>query len=111
MMGSFFVVLGLLIITLLMIKKMGPKIGISGGKNLKVLEVLNLGARQRLMLLDVNHCRILVGISAGEMTKLGEFPSSSIGSEGNDDADPSMDKQQDQNDGLFSGVLSRVLKK
>jgi flagellar protein FliO/FliZ len=113
MMGSFLVVLGLLIFTLLMIKKMGPKIGISGGKNLKVLEVQNLGARQKLMLLNVNQRQILVGISAGTMTKLGEFPMSPISSEDIKDADTdsSIDEQQSQNDGLFSGVLSRVLKK
>ena len=113
MMGSFLVVLGLLIFTLLMIKKMGPKIGISGGKNLKVLEVQNLGARQKLMLLNVNQRQILVGISAGEMTKLGEFPMSPISSEDikDEDTDSSIDEQQNQNDGLFSGVLSRVLKK
>lgn len=113
MMGSFFVVLGLLIFTLLMIKKMGPKIGISGGKHLKVLEVQNLGARQKLMLLNVNKHQILVGISAGAMTKLGEFPVSPISSEDikDEDTDSSIDEQQNQNDGLFSGVLSRVLKK
>ena len=113
MMGSFLVVLGLLIFTLLMIKKMGPKIGISGGKNLKVLEVQNLGARQKLMLLNVNQRQILVGISAGAMTKLGEFPKSPISSEDikDEDTDSSIDEQQNQNDGLFSGVLSRVLKK
>ena len=113
MMGSFLVVLGLLIFTLLMIKKMGPKIGISGGKNLKVLEVQNLGARQKLMLLNVNQRQILVGISAGAMTKLGEFPKSPISSEDikDEDTDSSIDEQQNHNDGLFSGVLSRVLKK
>ena len=113
MMGSFLVVLGLLIFTLLMIKKMGPKIGISGGKNLKVLEVQNLGARQKLMLLNVNQRQILVGISAGAMTKLGEFPMPPISSEDikDEDTDSSIDEQQNQNDGLFSGVLSRVLKK
>ena len=113
MMGSFLVVLGLLIFTLLMIKKMGPKIGISGGKNLKVLEVQNLGARQKLMLLNVNQRQILVGISAGAMTKLGEFPLPPISSEDIKDAytDSSIDEQQSQNNGLFSGVLSRVLKK
>ncbi|MBQ44696.1 MAG: hypothetical protein CMK37_03425 [Porticoccaceae bacterium] len=113
MMGSFLVVLGLLIFTLLMIKKMGPKIGISGGKNLKVLEVQNLGARQKLMLLNVSQRQILVGISAGAMTKLGEFPLPPISSEDIKDAytDSSIDEQQSQNNGLFSGVLSRVLKK
>ena len=113
MMGSFLVVLGLLIFTLLMIKKMGPKIGISAGKNLKVLEVQNLGARQKLMLLNVNQRQILVGVSAGEMTKLGEFPMSPTSSEDAKDegTDSSINEQQNQNDGLFSGVLSRVLKK
>jgi flagellar biogenesis protein FliO len=49
--------------------------------------VQNLGARQKLMLLNVNQHQILVGISAGAMTKLGEFPMSPITSEDIKDED------------------------
>ena len=47
MMGSFLVVLALLVVTLIAIKKMGPKIGITTSKRLEVLEVQNLGGRQK----------------------------------------------------------------
>jgi flagellar biogenesis protein FliO len=47
MMGSFLVVLGLLIATLITIKRMGPKLGVTGGKQLRLIEVKNLGNRQK----------------------------------------------------------------
>ena len=59
MMGSFLVVLTLLVGTLIMIKKMGPKIGIAGNKRLQVIEVQNLGGRQKLVLVNVNQEQIL----------------------------------------------------
>ena len=113
MMGSFFVVLGLLVATLLMLKKMGPKIGMSSGKRLKILEIQNLGARQKLILLSVNQSQILVGVSASSMTRLGEFPDStdSQGEVSSESSDDSNLQQKDQSDGIFSGILSKVLKK
>lgn len=113
MMGSFFVVLGLLVATLLMLKKMGPKIGMSSGKRLKILEIQNLGARQKLILLSVNQSQILVGVSASSMTRLGEFSDStdSQGEVSSELSDDSNLQQKDQSDGIFSGILSKVLKK
>jgi flagellar biosynthetic protein FliO len=113
MMGSFFVVLGLLVATLLMLKKMGPKIGMSSGKRLKILEIQNLGARQKLILLSVNQSQILVGVSASSMTRLGEFSDStdSQGEVSSESSDDSNLQQKDQSDGIFSGILSKVLKK
>lgn len=113
MMGSFFVVLGLLVATLLMLKKMGPKIGMSSGKRLKILEIQNLGARQKLILLSVNQSQILVGVSASSMTRLGEFSDStdSQGEVSSKFSDDSNLQQKDQSDGIFSGILSKVLKK
>ena len=113
MMGSFFVVLGLLVPTLLMLKKMGPKIGMSSGKRLKILEIQNLGARQKLILLSVNQSQILVGVSASSMTRLGEFSDStdSQGEVSSKFSDDSNLQQKDQSDGIFSGILSKVSKK
>ena len=113
MMGSFFVVLGLLVATLLMLKKMGPKIGMSSGKRLKILEIQNLGARQKLILLSVNQSQILVGVSASSMTRLGEFSDStdSQGEVSSESSDDSNLQQKDQSDGIFSGILSKVSKK
>ena len=54
MMGSFVVVLGLLVATLIVIKRMGPKMGISGSKRIQLLEVQNLGGRQKLVLVRIN---------------------------------------------------------
>ena len=74
MMGSFAIVLALLIATLIAIKKMAPKMGISGTKRLQLIEVQNLGGRQKLMLVKVNNEQVLIGLSGQNMTKLGTFP-------------------------------------
>tara|TARA_B100000787_G_scaffold159201_1_gene137139 strand:+ start:61 stop:435 length:375 start_codon:yes stop_codon:yes gene_type:complete len=113
MMGSFLIVLTLLVGTLIMIKKMGPKIGIAGNKRLQVLEVHNLGGRQKLVLVGVNQEQILIGISAQGMSRLGNFPNPpnnldqlEVISEGSIPAT----EQTDDVSG-FQGILSRVLKK
>ena len=113
MMGSFLIVLTLLVGTLIMIKKMGPKIGIAGNKRLQVLEVHNLGGRQKLVLVGVNQEQILIGISAQGMSRLGNFPNPpnnldqpELISEGSIPAT----EQTDDVSG-FQGILSRVLKK
>ena len=113
MMGSFLIVLTLLVGTLIMIKKMGPKIGIAGNKRLQVLEVHNLGGRQKLVLVGVNQEQILIGISAQGMSRLGNFPNPpnnldqlEVISEGSIPAT----EQTDDVSG-FQGILLRVLKK
>ena len=113
MMGSFLIVLTLLVATLIMIKKMGPKIGVSGNKRLQLLEIQNLGGRQKLVLVSVNEEQVLIGISAQSMTRLGNFPDSPF------NLDQSEESREDSsNAGAnsekvlgFQGILSRVLKK
>ena len=113
MMGSFLIVLTLLVGTLIMIKKMGPKIGIAGNKRLQVLEVHNLGGRQKLVLVGVNQEQILIGISAQGMSRLGNFPNPpnnldqpELISEG---SIPATEQTEDVSG--FQGILLRVLKK
>ena len=113
MMGSFLIVLTLLVGTLIMIKKMGPKIGIAGNKRLQVLEVHNLGGRQKLVLVGVNQEQILIGISAQGMSRLGNFPNPpnnldqpEVISEG---SIPATEQTEDVSG--FQGILLRVLKK
>ena len=73
MMGSFLLVIGLLVATLFLIKKMGPSISNASNKRLQILEVQNLGARQRLLLVSVNADQVLIGISPQGMTNLGSW--------------------------------------
>ena len=113
MMGSFLVVLTLLVGTLIMIKKMGPKIGTAGNKRLQLLEVQNLGGRQKLVLVGVNQEQILIGVSAQGMTRLGNFSNSP----NNLDQSGAMSEfsipatEQTEKISGFPGILSRVLKK
>ena len=73
MMGSFLLVIGLLVATLFLIKKMGPSISNASNKRLLILEVQNLGARQKLLLVSVNADQVLIGISPQGMTNLGSW--------------------------------------
>ena len=113
MMGSFLVVLTLLVGTLMMIKKMGPKIGTAGNKRLQLLEVQNLGARQKLVLVGVNQEQILIGISAQGMTRLGNFsnPPNNLDQSGAMSEFSIPATEQTEEISGFPGILSRVLKK
>lgn len=73
MMGSFLLVIGLLLATLFFIKKMGPAIGNSTNRRIKILEIQNLGGRQKLLLVSVNSDQVLVGLSAQGMSNLGQW--------------------------------------
>ena len=113
MMGSFLVVLTLLVGTLIMIKKMGPKIGIAGNKRLQVIEVQSIGGRQKLVLVQVNQEQILIGISAQGMTRLGNFPNppNNVGQPEmvSEFSIPGTDKTDEESG--FQRILSRVLNK
>ena len=113
MMGSFLIVLVLLVVTLIAIKKMGPKMGIAGGKRLQLLEVQNLGGRQKLVLVRVNNEQVLVGLSGQNITQLGQFPHTDIrplGDREDVNGTDALDSEITSKEG-FRQILSRVLKK
>ena len=74
MMGSFLVVILLLATTLFGIKKYSAVMGISGEQRLELLEVKNLGGRQKLVLVGVNGEQLLIGVSPHSLTHLGAGP-------------------------------------
>ena len=71
MIASFLLVIGLLVATLFALKKLNLGIGGDEGKRLKILEVKNLGARQKLLLVSVNTEQILLGLTPQGITRLG----------------------------------------
>jgi|TARA_B110000971_G_scaffold67631_1_gene69331 flagellar protein FliO/FliZ len=73
MMGSFLVVILLLAVTLFGIKKYSAVMGISGEQRLELLEVKNLGGRQKLVLVGVNGEQLLIGVSPHSLTHLGTW--------------------------------------
>ena len=73
MIGTFSVVLVLLIFTLVLLKKMGPKVSMSNGRRISLIEAHNLGARQKLLLVSLNGEQILIGLSPNGITRLAEF--------------------------------------
>ena len=111
MMGSFLVVLGLLIATLIAIKRMGPKLGVTGSKQLRLIEVKNLGNRQKIILMSVNNHQILIGLSPQSISKLGDFPSAvdNFDTSSIDSDDLTEESANSIDVGGFSGVLTRML--
>ena len=80
MMGSFIFVIALLVATLLMLKKMGPRIGAVNNRRLNIIEIQNLGARQKLLLVSINNDQVLIGLSPQGITSLGRWgPDEQIG--------------------------------
>ena len=73
MMGSFLLVIGLLVATLFFIKKMGPGIGNNTNRRMKILEIQNLGGRQKLILVSVNSEQVLISLSPQGITRLGQW--------------------------------------
>ena len=69
MIASFVLVIGLLVATLFALRKINP--GISGSGRMRILEVKNLGARQKLLLVSVNGEQILIGLTPQGMSRLG----------------------------------------
>ena len=92
---------------------MGPKIGVSGNKRLQLLEIQNLGGRQKLVLVSVNEEQVLIGISAQSMTRLGNFPDSPFNLDQSEESreDSSSAGANSEKALGFQGILSRVLKK
>jgi flagellar protein FliO/FliZ len=74
--SSFLLVIGLLAVLLFALKRMqGLSGGLSTDRQIKHLETMPAGARQKIVLLKVKDREILVGISPGAMVTLAEWTS------------------------------------
>ena len=113
MMGSFLLVIGLLVATLFLIKKMGPSISNASNKRLQILEVQNLGARQKLLLVSVNADQVLIGISPQGMTNLGSWPVDQQIKQENQEQVPEDSDNNETNSplGNFKQLLAQTVKK
>ena len=113
MMGSLLLVIGLLVATLFLIKKMGPSISNASNKRLQILEVQNLGARQKLLLVSVNADQVLIGISPQGMTNLGSWSvDQQTEHEGKDQSsDVSENNKTNSSLGNFKQLLAQTVKK
>ena len=74
MLASFLVVIGLLVVTLFGIRKYGAGITLSGDRQIEVLEIRNLGARSKILLLQIRDERLLVGVTTANISKLAHWP-------------------------------------
>tara|TARA_B100000900_G_C20061723_1_gene506227 strand:+ start:255 stop:533 length:279 start_codon:yes stop_codon:yes gene_type:complete len=70
---SFLFVLGLLGLTLYLIKRYGSNLQNKSGKKVKLVESLNLSPKQRLILVEIEGENLLIGVSQNNMTLLGRF--------------------------------------
>lgn len=73
---SFLFVIALLGATLWGLKRFGRMQlqNRSGHSSIKVIDTFSLGARQRIMLVEADNQRILVGVSPQAMSGLGQWP-------------------------------------
>ena len=74
MLGSFAVVIGLLLATLVLLKKMGPKARSAGSGSIDIVSVQNLGGRQKLLLVAIEGEQVLIGLSPQNIPRLGSWP-------------------------------------
>ena len=74
--SSFLFVIGLMAVVLFGLKRMqGLSGGLSNDRQIKHLETMSAGPRQKIILLRVKDREILVGISAGQINTLAEWQS------------------------------------
>ena len=73
--GSLILVFGLMGALLWGLRRMQMKIGPAlPGRRLQVLESVSVGPRQKIALVRVDGQEVLVGLSPGQMTALGQWP-------------------------------------
>ena len=76
--GSMIVVLAILLGLLWVLKRLQMRMNQSqSGKQLQIIEAMGVGPRQKIALIRVGDHKILVGISPGSMTPLGQWPEAS----------------------------------
>ncbi|MGB2044212.1 MAG: FliO/MopB family protein [Porticoccaceae bacterium] len=107
MIASFLLVIGLLVATLFALKKLNLGIGGDEGKRLKILEVKNLGARQKLLLVSVNTEQILLGLTPQGITRLGGWEAH----EALADDKLATNAPTEQKDKNFKQLLSQTVKR
>ena len=73
---SFLLVIALLVATLWGLKRFGRMQlqNQSGQASIKLIDSFSLGARQRIILVETDDQRVLVGISPQSITGLGQWP-------------------------------------
>ena len=112
MMASFLLVIGLLVATLFILKRMTPGVRGAAGRRLSISEVQHVGPRQKLLLIQLNGDEILVGQSAQSMTLLGTWNIARLAeSQGDtDDSDTLTDTIPAEAKG-FRALLSQFVKR
>jgi flagellar protein FliO/FliZ len=91
--GSLILVFGLMGALLWGLKRMQMKIGAPmPGRRLHMLETVSVGPRQKIALLRIDAREVLVGLSPGQMTALGQWSVVA----GQDDGDGSTGTPADQ---------------
>mgnify|MGYP001333326622 CR=1 FL=1 len=74
----FILVISLLIGTLLFLKKLNPSLGKGEGKNIRFVESYDLGAKQKIILIEVNGERFLIGVGPSQVSLLSKIEKQSI---------------------------------
>lgn len=74
--GSFVLVIALLLALLWSLKKLQANALFKGRPEarVRIVETLSLGPRQKIALLRLNDSEVLIGITAQQMTALGQWP-------------------------------------
>jgi flagellar biosynthetic protein FliO len=76
MTGSFLFVIVLLVATLYLLKRLGSNYPVGSKRQIKIVDVQSLGARQKLLLVAVRGQEMLIGVSPHGITSLGDWQQS-----------------------------------
>jgi flagellar protein FliO/FliZ len=74
MLASLVLVFGLMGLLLWALRRMQQKMQTTGHGQIKLVDNLHLGPRQKIALIEVDNQRLVVGINGQQMTALGQWP-------------------------------------
>ena len=76
MLTSLVLVFGLMGLLLWLLRRMQQRLQIEGtaGRRIRLLDSMSVGARQKIVLIEVDNQRLVVGITPQHMSSLGQWP-------------------------------------
>lgn len=76
MLTSLALVFGLMGLLLWGLRRMQQRLQIPGmaGRRIRVIDSLSIGARQKIVLIEVDNQRLVVGVTPQQMSSLGQWP-------------------------------------
>lgn len=78
MLAGLVLVFGLMVLLLWVLRRMQQRLQIQGSarRGIRLIDTLSVGARQKIVVIEMDNQRLMVGITPQQMSSLGQWPTS-----------------------------------